>query len=109
MNIQAPKIKAFQTSHKNKATISLKSPLMILIKHYYFIQTLVPGQCSQYSDWLRAGQPRGQSSSPGRGKNFPFSTLSSPTLGPTQPLLQWVQGSLSMQIKWSLCEANNPP
>jgi hypothetical protein len=35
-----------------------------------------PGQCSRYSYWLRAGRPRGQSSSPGVGKNFLFFTLS---------------------------------
>jgi hypothetical protein len=29
---------------------------------------------SRYSDWLRAGRPRGWSSSPGRVKNFLFST-----------------------------------
>jgi hypothetical protein len=27
-------------------------------------------QCSQFSNWLQAGQLRGQSSSPGRVKNF---------------------------------------
>jgi hypothetical protein len=43
-----------------------------------------PGYCSRYSDWLRAGGPRGQSSSPGRVKNFLFSTLSIPALGSTQ-------------------------
>jgi hypothetical protein len=32
----------------------------------------------------RAGRPRGRSSSPGGGKNFCFSMLSRPTLGPTQ-------------------------
>jgi hypothetical protein len=26
----------------------------------------------RYSDWLRAGRPRGRSSSPGRSKNFSF-------------------------------------
>jgi hypothetical protein len=29
-----------------------------------------PGLRSRYSDWLRAGRPRSQSSSPGRAKNF---------------------------------------
>jgi hypothetical protein len=31
--------------------------------------------------------------SPGRVKNFYFSALSKPTLGPTQPPIQWVPGS----------------
>jgi hypothetical protein len=43
-----------------------------------------PGWRSRYSDWLRAGRPRGQSSSPGRVKNFLFFTLSGLTLGSTQ-------------------------
>jgi hypothetical protein len=40
---------------------------------------------SRYSDWLRAGRPRGRSSSPGRVKNFNFSISSKPALGFTQP------------------------
>jgi hypothetical protein len=43
-----------------------------------------PGWRSRYSDWLRAGRPRGLSSNPGRVKNFLFSTSSRPVLGPTQ-------------------------
>jgi hypothetical protein len=52
-----------------------------------------PGELSRYSDWLRAGRPKGRSSSPGRSKNFLLSTWSRPTLGPIQPLIQWVQRS----------------
>jgi hypothetical protein len=40
----------------------------------------------RYSDWLRAGRPRGRSSSPRRVKNFFFS------MSPTQPPIQWVPG-----------------
>jgi hypothetical protein len=47
---------------------------------------------SRYSDWLRAGRPRGRSSSCGRVKNYLFSTSSIPDLGPTQPSIQWVPG-----------------
>jgi hypothetical protein len=39
--------------------------------------------------------PRGRSSSPGRVKNFHFSTSSRPALGPTQPPIQRVPGALS--------------
>jgi hypothetical protein len=56
------------------------------------------GQLSQYSNWLQAGQPRSQSSSPGRVKNFLF-TSSRPVLGPTQPPIQWVLGGLSLAVK----------
>jgi hypothetical protein len=44
----------------------------------------------ELSDWLRAGRPRGHSSSPGRVKNFLFSSSSRPTLGSTQPPIQSV-------------------
>jgi hypothetical protein len=56
----------------------------------YPMLTSEPGQRSRYSDWLRTGRPRGRSSSPGRVKNFLFSTSSRPALGPTQPPFQWV-------------------
>jgi hypothetical protein len=52
-------------------------------------------QCNRYSDWLQAGWWRGRGSSPGRVKNFLFSTSSRPVLGPTQPPIQWVPGALS--------------
>jgi hypothetical protein len=39
------------------------------------------------------------SSSPGRVKNFLFSTSSRPALRPTQPPNQWVPGSLSSGVK----------
>jgi hypothetical protein len=39
---------------------------------------------SRYSDWLRAGRPRGRSLSPSRFKNFHFSISSRPALGPTR-------------------------
>jgi hypothetical protein len=56
-------------------------------------------QCysSEYSDWLRAGQPRGCNSSTGRVKNFHFSTSSSTALGPTQSPIQWVSRGLFPQ------------
>jgi hypothetical protein len=47
---------------------------------------------SRYSDGLRAGRPRGRSSSPGMVENFLFSTASRPALGPTQLPIQWVPG-----------------
>jgi hypothetical protein len=42
--------------------------------------------------WPRAGWQRGRSSSPGRIKNFLFSTSSRSVLGPTQPPIQWEPG-----------------
>jgi hypothetical protein len=48
---------------------------------------------------VRAGRPRGRSSSPGRVKNFLFSKSSRPNLGSTQPPIQWVPGALSPGVK----------
>jgi hypothetical protein len=63
----------------------------------------------RYSDWLRAGRPRGRSSSPGKGKTCLFSTSSRPVLGPTQPPIQWVPGALSQGVKRPGREADHSP
>jgi hypothetical protein len=63
---------------------------------------------SRYSDWLRAERPRGRSSSPGRVKNFLFST-SKPALGSTQPPIQWVPGTLPPGVKRLRREADHSP
>jgi hypothetical protein len=62
---------------------------------------------SRYSDWLRAGQQRGRSSSPGRVKNFFFSTSSRPALGSTLPPNHWVPGALFSGVKLPGCEADH--
>jgi hypothetical protein len=61
------------------------------------------------SDWLRAGQTRGCSSSPGGGKNFCLSMLSRPALGPTQSPTQWVLGAFSPGVKRPGREADHSP
>jgi hypothetical protein len=50
--------------------------------------------CVWYSDWLRD-----RSSSPSKVENFHFFISSRPALGPTQPHIQWVLGSLSPRDK----------
>jgi hypothetical protein len=57
----------------------------------------------------RAGRPRSRISSPGEGKNFLFSTSCRPALGPTQPPIQWVTGTLSPEVKRPGREANHSP
>jgi hypothetical protein len=47
--------------------------LFICVLFTYFV-TWEPGQRSRYSDWLRAGWPRGRCFIPGRGKIF-FSSV----------------------------------
>jgi hypothetical protein len=64
---------------------------------------------SRYSDWLRAGRPRGRSSSPGKVKNFFFSTLSEPALGSTQLSIQCISGALSLEVKRQGREADHSP
>jgi hypothetical protein len=49
------------------------------------------------------------SSSPGRGKNFLFSTSSRPALGLTQPPIQRVLGDLSPRVKRLGREADHSP
>jgi hypothetical protein len=67
----------------------------------------VPPKRSQYSDWLRAGRPRGRSSSPGGVKNFHSYMSCRPALGPTKPPIQWVPGALSPGVKQPGCEADH--
>jgi hypothetical protein len=74
---------------------------------YHYIYT-GPGQRSRYSDWPRAGRRRGRSSSPGRVKNFLF-TSSRPDLGPTLPPIECVPGALSPGIKRQEREADQSP
>jgi len=40
---------------------------------------------------------------------FLFTTMSRPALGPTQPLIQWVPGVISLGVKKLGCEADHSP
>jgi hypothetical protein len=68
-----------------------------------------PGYRSRYSGWLRAGWQRGQSSYPGRVKNFIFSTSFRPALGLTQSPIQWVLVAFYPEVKRPGREANHSP
>jgi hypothetical protein len=65
----------------------------------YIPEANEPGQSSRCSDWLRAGRPRGQSLSPGGGKNFLFFTSSRPALGHNYLPIQWVPVAVSPGVK----------
>jgi hypothetical protein len=95
-------MKLFRPSSESEPTRTLifERDVMIIL-NYIFMEE--PGKLSRYSDWLRAGQRRGRSSSPGRIKNF-FFTLLRPALGSTQPLTQWVPG-----VKRTGREADHSP
>jgi hypothetical protein len=64
---------------------------------------------SRDSDWLLAGRPKGGSSSPGGIKEFHFSMLFRPALRSTQPLVKWVPGTLSLEVKRPGLEADHSP
>jgi hypothetical protein len=82
--------------------------IVFILQNFKFLSP-EPGYHSQYSDWLWAGRPRGQSSSPGRAKNFLFSMLSRLALEPTQPPIQWIPGALSQRVKRQGHEVNHSP
>jgi hypothetical protein len=65
-----------------------------------------PGELSRYSDGLRDERPEFDS---GRSKIVLFSIRSRPALGATQPLVQWVPGAASPEVKRQGCEADHSP
>jgi hypothetical protein len=64
----------------------------ILFGQFPPITSPFPGKHSLCSDWLRAGRPRGRSSSHCTGRIFLLTISSRPVLGLTQPPIQWVPG-----------------
>jgi hypothetical protein len=62
-----------------------------------------------YSEWLRAGRPRGRSLSPGKVKNFLFPAASRPAEGLTQPPIQCVWGPPCSRLKRQGREADHSP
>jgi hypothetical protein len=76
---------------------------------FLFFQDFYMLSGSRDSDWLRAGRPRGWSSSPGRVKNFLFSMSSKPVLGSTQPPIQWIPRAVSPGVKRPGREADHSP
>jgi hypothetical protein len=67
------------------------TPFVLVAYFTYFGE---PGYHSRYSDWLRDGRQRGRSWSPGKVKNFLFST-SRQILRFTHPPNQLVPGTVS--------------
>jgi hypothetical protein len=85
--------------------------IYIYIYIYIYIHTYLcvsRDKHSRYSDWLRAGRSRGQSSNPGSIKNCLFPTSSRLVLGATQPPIQWVS-ELSPGVKRPGREADYSP
>jgi hypothetical protein len=65
--------------------------------------------CDRIRDSVVGIADRGQSSSPGRVKNFLFFKSSRVALGPTQPPIQWAPGALSPGVKRPGPEADQSP
>jgi hypothetical protein len=82
-------LSSFMTRHVYIASLVCLRSLKISFL-YSKIHKKEPGTRSRYSGWLQTGRPRGRSSSPGRVKNFLFSTSFRPAREPTQPPSQWV-------------------
>jgi hypothetical protein len=40
---------------------------------------------------------------------FLFTTVCRPALGPTQPPIQWIPGSLSLDVRWPVSKADHSP
>jgi hypothetical protein len=78
-----------------------------LVQEQWLSYGLLRGDHSRYSYWLRAGRPRGRSSSPGRVKNFLFYSSSRSALGSTQPPIEWVPGVSSSVVKRQGREADH--
>jgi hypothetical protein len=75
---------------------------------YRYIHTYkAPGQRSQYSDWLRAGRPRGRGSSTGRVKNFVHVVQDGYGVHPTS--YSMVTGALSPGVKRPGHEVDHSP
>jgi hypothetical protein len=71
----------------------------------YYSQIILYNAVGIATGWTK----RDRSSSPGKVKNFLFSTSSRQVLGPTQPPIQWISGALSPKVKRSGREADHSP
>jgi hypothetical protein len=84
---------------------------LILLRRHSFIRS--QGTCQSVSQ-VRSGQPatglNDRGSIPGSGRNyFVLATTSKPILRPTQSLIEWVPGALSLGVKRSEREADHSP
>jgi hypothetical protein len=78
-----PKIKSCWAPKTSEITFTVNNCKLSIANINLSIVLRNPGYRSRYTEWLRAGRPRGRSSNPGRGKNFLFSMSYRPVLGPT--------------------------
>jgi hypothetical protein len=96
--------------YKNFDTQCRCEPLKPKLTHCIYAVWKAKGKGARialYSYGIRAGWPSNCSSILGRVEIFLFSTGSRLTMGPTQPLIQWVLGTLLPGVKWEGCEADH--
>jgi hypothetical protein len=96
---------------KNKTTPLVYTSLENAFFQFYIphLSYCEPEQRNRYSDWLRPGRLRDRTSSPGRVKNFLFSTSSRPALRPNQLSIQRVPGALSPGVRQEGRDADHSP
>jgi hypothetical protein len=81
--------------------------LLVLILFFMYLSWV--GIAQLVSRRLRAGWPRGRSSSRGMGKIFLLSTSFRPVLGPTQPPVHWLPRAISPEVKRLEREGDHSP
>jgi hypothetical protein len=104
-----PKVRTISLNYVNTTNQYFKTNRNSCSNNELLLETGEPGLRSWYTDWLWAGRPRGWSSGPGVGKNLHFSVSSRQAPGPTQPLIQWVPGALSLRVNRQRREADHSP
>jgi hypothetical protein len=105
-------LRAFQLIMLLVGTLTNLKPEWFLLIIFHNCTVLIMGIRNSVvgiATCLRAGRPRGRSSSPSRVKNFLFFTSSRPGLGSPQPPIQWVSGVLSTGVKRPWREADHSP
>jgi hypothetical protein len=85
--------------------------IFIWVYKYLYQLTLIKNRDSSVGIALGYGlDDRGLGFDSRRGLGiFLFTTASGTALGPTQPPVQWVQGALSLGVKWPRREAGHSP
>jgi hypothetical protein len=87
---------------------ALASPSTLLLAYILGLNVDAQSELrSRYSDRLRARRPGFDSRQ--RQELFLYSTESKPALGPTEPPIQWVPGTISPEVKRPGREADHSP
>jgi hypothetical protein len=105
-SLKKKKVKPQQWALSSSEMLSLKNVGLQEFRSD-FLLTLEPRQRIRYSEWLRAGRPRGSSSSLCGIKDLLPSTSSRSALEPTQPPIEGVPRALSTGVKRPGCKTGH--